>query len=930
MNPIFLTTIMHCLTYLKDRVWIDISCIDVWLLSMLDTISEPAAIYLPSIFIIPVESKSTENTEGIVQFRKMFDLPPMGQECPSKPLIYILNCGKTKNQTGNHFCVLVFEPTKRTIYRLGRGLSRNHRDNNSQDWESWDGRRIWSRVLELMGWQESKLHPMTLQTLDWTQNGYDCGPIACHVAESLLRQGLKIDDSGWCSLPKLLPCCHPLRLKMVEVGHKWICDGVKRIIDGSDRTKSLLRHRFGDSEVSSSMADILEEVHLQTLTSVHNNLKEAMRRCSSCRAESSRHTGLKPLPKDGKCRNDYIIGDGENADRDPSVAYGTDGKPFREQDLDVGSARKSQLGTVTVGRFPRPKCLIDLDTMPHIYGHINKFHNDFDDYHGGPTLEYLESIQEANFLTESSLVYLCDQISKSPWNTYRDYGFRLLPNFAEIFNYSKPVNVKEHTCPVGLPMPASSITNYILDQKSREGKDVVVNDRLVVGIGDLLKMAEAEGDGILLTGKTSDKKYICVDLLKDAIKPQNLVLSCDLDSIIWITNRPRFQSPIGILCTPQLREKAPIYKNNHVYVELLCPSPEAGPFAGERKEWSTVQKPLSNIPNLLAGMMPHIKSTAELLIFFPRMAHQDPQRHWVNRIVKDVQDTFWDCVLLPALHKVIPTSRASYVPSDRFQSNFKQAGGRRSTASSLFPVPPDCFANMVQRMEKTVSEICNLDDVLLTTYYMKVKEGGDSLAQFGSFFFVLQIKGCKGDAHAQCDNLQDAMRVALDQFQKSFPALDWEYMKDRGQGELLCDVGITVQPDGLQPLVGLWRLDCLEASFGAGGYKVGNLHNLNTLSMFGSQQAESPERRYRRTHVIFRSAYNLSYEAVRLYNNSRTLFAEKKVYARNADFLEEMGGVLKIFKQSASRSYGVRDEFRIGGAALEGFIDGIHEMVNLL
>ena len=76
--------------------------------------------------------------------------------------------------------------------------------------------------------------------------------------------------------------------------------------------------------------------------------------------------------------------------------------------------RKWQLGTVTIDCFPWSKCLIDLDTIPHIYGHINKFHNNFDDYHGRPKLEYLESIQEANFLTEPSLVYLCNQISKSP------------------------------------------------------------------------------------------------------------------------------------------------------------------------------------------------------------------------------------------------------------------------------------------------------------------------------------------------------------------------------------------------------------------------------------------------------------------------------------------------------------------------------------
>lgn len=211
-----------------------------------------------------------------------------------------------------------------------------------------------------------------------------------------------------------------------------------------------------------------------------------------------------------------------------------------------------------------------------------------------------------------------------------------------------------------------------------------------------------------------------------------------------------------------------------------------------------------------------------------------------------------------------------------------------------------------------------------------MKNGGDSLAHFGSFFFVLQAKGFKGIAFSEGPDLKEAMRGALEDFHISFAGLDWNYMKDRENGELICDVGVTVQPDDPRPLVGLWRLDCLEASFGAGGYKVGELHNLNTLSMFGGSQAEMLESRHRRTHVLFRSSYNLSYEAVRRKNNRRKLFEEKNVFARDNVFLKEMGGVLNIFEESNSRSYGVRDEFRIGGAALEAFIDGVDEMVGFI
>jgi hypothetical protein len=153
-------------------------------------------------------------------------------------------------------------------------------------------------------------------------------------------------------------------------------------------------------------------------------------------------------------------------------------------------------------------------------------------------------------------------------------------------------------------------------------------------------------------------------------------------------------------------------------------------------------------------------------------------------------------------------------------------------------------------------------------------------------------------------------------------------MKNRENGELVCDVGITIQPVGDEPLVGLWRLDCLDASFGAGGYKSGNMHTLNTLSMFGGLQAESPRSRSLQTHVTFRSAYNLAYEVTRKHDNSRSLFDEKLVFNREHQFHAEMEAVQTIYTQKALlNSYGVRDEFRVGGMALEHIVECISDVV---
>ena len=202
------------------------------------------------------------------------------------------------------------------------------------------------------------------------------------------------------------------------------------------------------------------------------------------------------------------------------------------------------------------------------------------------------------------------------------------------------------------------------------------------------------------------------------------------------------------------------------------------------------------------------------------------------------------------------------------------------------------------------------------------------MAQFGSFFFVNQMKGSKSIAHAQKNDLKDSMRSSLRKFKRSVPGLDWDYMKDRKNGELICDIGVTIQPVGREPLVGLWRLDSLDASYGAGGYKSGNMHSLNTLSMFGGLQAESPPSRRKRTHVAFRSSYNLAYEATRKHDNSRNLFDERLVFGREPQFHAEMKAVQSIYTDKApNQSYGVRDEFRVGGSALEDVMECIDDVV---
>lgn len=156
-----------------------------------------------------------------------------------------------------------------------------------------------------------------------------------------------------------------------------------------------------------------------------------------------------------------------------------------------------------------------------------------------------------------------------------------IPNFAQSFDLGKPILFKEHLCPVGLAKPPHSLTVYHGERFSRDGERVDMNDVDHVGVGELLEVADGEqDDSVILTGKTREGKYILLDLQRDAVRPDKLLYSCDIDSVIWITQRPKFIGPFGVYGCPVIRDKAPIWKNNHVRVELLFPPSDEDREAG--------------------------------------------------------------------------------------------------------------------------------------------------------------------------------------------------------------------------------------------------------------------------------------------------------------------------------------------------------------
>jgi hypothetical protein len=130
---------------------------------------------------------------------------------------------------------------------------------------------------------------------------------------------------------------------------------------------------------------------------------------------------------------------------------------------------------------------------------------------------------------------------------------------------------------------------------------------------------------------------------------------------------------------------------------------------------------------------------------------------------------------------------------------------------------------------------------------------------FCSFFFVLDARGIKlltKDCLGQYRGPYEVLRGKL-------PALDWNYMLKRENGELLMDLSVSFHPEDLTPMVGLWKLDHVGASFAKVGTNELKVFHAAAMAGLGGMQAEVPRDRVSAVQLVYRLAYNLIFELVR-------------------------------------------------------------------
>lgn len=152
----------------------------------------------------------------------------------------------------------------------------------------------------------------------------------------------------------------------------------------------------------------------------------------------------------------------------------------------------------------------------------------------------------------------------------------------------------------------------------------------------------------------------------------------------------------------------------------------------------------------------------------------------------------------------------------------------------------------------------------------------------------------------------------MKRFEEEVPYLDFAEVQTGLDCECFFDIGFTVTPPNNPPLVGLLKLDRLEASFGAGGYNMGKAHCLGTLDGYGAIQAEMQLEHARQSHITHSSSYSTWWQKFRPDDNELSWFALADVANNTNKFKLDAQHIQTVLREESEHpiTHGVRREFR--------------------
>ncbi|KAH0834639.1 hypothetical protein J3R83DRAFT_10148 [Lanmaoa asiatica] len=957
---------------LSNKSWIESTVADFYLASIWHDSHGSASCRFVMIFR---DSHNLQLTPEMVEkYRHAHDVP-LNTPCPVVPVTFLVH-----DPEAAHFFAVVFDYAAQTAYVFGRKISNGNPLYNA-DWHTWRGPERWQIIADLHHWDARNPEDTLVLMRDWPQNGYDCGPIACTLIQKCMEQGLEETWNSLLAVPNgaspPIPCGHILRLNilgavqqrcmtsfqdymhfLINRPHDWDYmelgdEAIQEMQSGGDHTRdnqllrslTLASNSCRDCRIFITQAAAVHDKELgkergrdqedqenwepeeELQQTTPNNVKALFSLIKSHRILDGTHLhrSLRPsraagplsrLPRHNAELN--LEEDNENSDQ---------GQLSNSAKASCKQVKDWRLGTLQ--RFPRISQPPPLNAykgqrfLPH--------DPDYDNYDDGPTLEMLQQPE-----VYSIHMYPFQRMIQTPaLIMWRDHGYRILTDSFQMFYLAEPIQIMDHIMTIGNimghgrascnnsshPKVNSKIVCYIwlYLQSQAEIVNIQKNDdtnnhsstATIMSASQMLECAGpscrinqacTEGHNMFIRGRLpvfgEGETYVHLDLEQDKVDfaAENITISVDIDSIIWTTRKLICQNSIGVYMTPIYDSRPGIPKHNHVYVDILIPQSEEDQQAsGGRTEWLSKKFPLNAIPHTTIGQL--ASSTGHVLkvyTFFPRMIHRSPitGRH-MNMMPKEVLDPFWEKILLPAIGDRSTESYTPYMLQTLEEVRYKQRGAGRS--QKTLPLSNEAFIEVQEAMKELIME-------------------QDDHSIYGSFFFVVEGKGIKLLTKDGQEGVYISPEAAL---RENLSCLAWDHMLNRNNGELIVDIGVSFTPQTHDPVIGLWRLDTLEESYAAAGFNRGTIHHHCMLYNYGALQAEMHQDRALQTHVAFRNTYNLYYEAVRPTNNMPSFAKDSDAYSLNSSYHKECSSIVKIFQKVRNKTYGVRDEYRVSGQAIQ-------------
>jgi hypothetical protein len=525
---------------------------------------------------------------------------------------------------------------------------------------------------------------------------------------------------------------------------------------------------------------------------------------------------------------------------------------------------------------------VEEETIPH----AKTFAIDFDDYDSAPILSNKRDIEPNTWTFDGDGL----MVLPSFWSSWKDRGYRLEPGFFSMSRVESPIGHRDRL----LPFPQRLLQDGTVGEDAHKFCSLGACEMLCEA-GQITNTKESSD--VFVRGISRTGEFIKLDLEKDHIPIPNerVILSVDIDSVIWVSRNLQFRGPINLHLTPFSGDKPPFSTNNFVYVNVLNPptvASEMNPTSRTKTRFT-----LSAIPHMPFGQFGHGPQQFNIYIFFPRMIKKNPSNgRMITLMPRDLQDLWLSDAIIPACRRVFENVPGSdeYLPGSLEQMRWKTGDHRRN---SMIPLVPDSISALPRMLTQII------------------QDSHDLLGRFGSFFFVLDSRGIKllTKQHKPGENAFSLLRNMV-------PHPDWDYMLDRENGELYLDLGISFHPDGGvagdEHKVGLWRLSHLEDSYDLMGAKKGTTHHFCSLGDYGGRKSEMMGGIRHFDHLVSRISYNLYFEAVRQPGQGTYLCPDDDAVKANQRYLDACERWVHIFKAAEKRSFGVRDELRGSGSAI--------------